>query len=180
MRSRFTHGRKLRTTKQRSSTQWQCGTNTSKHIHLSHDAPRCSDAHHGPSSPRAAVTRSTTSTTSNWTSTPAPVHMRPWLQQAALARPGPVPGAVPPAVYAASTCPPSCHSNAVCLRLQAVARPARPCTQTHLSSAGRRGEHLHAEPELAGRGRAKLGMPSVVCPVACDMRSALSPPGGSV
>jgi hypothetical protein len=39
--------------------------------------------------------------------------------------------------------------------------------------------HRYApEPELAGRGQSELGMPSVVCPVACEMRSALSPPRG--
>ena len=103
---------------------------------------------------------------------------------------------LPPAL---STCPHLCHSNAACLRLQAVARPDLPGhaplrTGAPVHAPLPTGAPVHAplptgapvcmhryapEPELAGRGQSELGMPSVVCPVACEMRSALSPPRGS-
>ena len=108
-----------------------------------------------------------------------------WRQQAALH--------VPPAVHAASTCPVHLPTPVPHERWPP---PLASCSQTRPAGHAplRTGAPVHAplrtgapvcmhryapEPELAGRGQSELGMPSVVCPVACEMRSALSPPRGS-
>lgn len=104
----------------------------SRHSPLAH--PECSDAHNGPSAPRAAVPRATgsarRSTFGHDKTSPNDLdnvhacahgsNKLRYIGQALCRLPF---TRRPPAV---STCPHLCHSNAACLRLQAVARPDLP------------------------------------------------------